>query len=99
MRKEKDSMGEVEVPDSALYGAHTQRALNNYCVNPRPMPPEFIRCLALIKAAAANANARAGILEPAIAEALESAALDISRGKHPGDFPIPVFQTAPLPLE
>jgi fumarate hydratase class II len=93
MRKEKDSMGEIEVPDSALYGAHTQRALNNYCVNPRLMPGGFIRCLALIKAAAANANARVGVLEPAIAAALESAAMDISRGDHFDHFPVPVFQT------
>jgi fumarate hydratase class II len=93
MGKKIDSFGEVEVPDSAIYGAHTQRALNNYCVNPRPMPHSFIRCLALIKAAAANANARAGVLEPATAEALETAAIDVSKGKHSDQFPIPVFQT------
>jgi fumarate hydratase class II len=86
-------MGEVDVPESALWGAQTQRAVNNFLIAPRPMPGRFIRCLALIKAAAARANRECGVLEPGIATALETAALEISRGGHADQFPVPVFQT------
>ncbi len=92
-RIERDSMGEVEVPERALYGAQTQRALDNFRIDARPLPGRFIRCLALIKAAAAHANARVGALEPGIAAALESAAAEIGGGKHADQFPVPVFQT------
>ena len=92
-RYESDSMGSVEIPDDALFGAQTQRALNNFSICQRRMPPQFIRSLALIKAAAARANRDTGVLEPALAEAIEQAALLVAAGNHAEQFPVPVLQT------
>ncbi|MEJ2257132.1 MAG: hypothetical protein P8X98_09000 [Woeseiaceae bacterium] len=72
-RTERDSMGEVEVPAQALYGAQTQRAVDNFTISRRPMPARFIRALAQLKASAARANRKCGTLDPDIAEALEAA--------------------------
>ena len=66
MRTEKDSMGEIQVPASALYGAQTQRAVDNFRISGITMPAHFICALGLIKAAAARANADLGLLEAAI---------------------------------
>ena len=93
-RIEVDSMGEVEVPEDALYGAQTQRALNHARIAPqRTMPPPFVYALALLKAAAAIANARVGALDVHLAEAIASAAGAVAAGLHYGAFPVPVFQT------
>ncbi len=92
-RTEHDSMGEVQVPLDALYGAQTQRAVNNFGLAGRPMPAGFIRSLAAIKAAAARANAECAALPADIAEALAAAAEAIRAGDHADQFPIPVFQT------
>ena len=93
-RIEVDSMGEVEVPEDALYGAQTQRALNHARIAPqRTMPPPFVYALALLKAAAAIANARVGALDVHLAEAIASAAGAVAAGRHDGAFPVPVFQT------
>ena len=62
-RVEKDSMGEVKVPTSALYGAQTQRAVDNFPISGIPMPKSFVRALAFIKAAAARANRDLGLLD------------------------------------
>jgi len=92
-RVEKDSLGEVEVPGDALYGAQTQRAVNNFCFSDLRLPDIFIRSLGLIKAAAAQTNLDLGLLEPAMAEAIVNAAMAISVGEHRQQFPVDVFQT------
>ncbi len=92
-RIERDSMGEVKVPAQALYGAQTQRAVNNFAISSIPMPERFIRSLGLIKAAAAKANAQLGALESELAGAIYAAALRIADGDYLGQFPIDVFQT------
>ena len=92
-RIEKDSLGEVEVPADALYGAQTQRAVINFCFSDLRLPDIFIRSLGLIKAAAAKANAELGLVEPKMAAAIVSAANAISAGEHRQQFPVDVFQT------
>jgi fumarate hydratase class II len=92
-RTERDSMGEMAVPADALYGASTQRAVLNFPISGRPMPPAFIHALALIKLAAAETNAELGLLEPAVAEAIVAAAADVAAGKHDDAFPIDIYQT------
>jgi fumarate hydratase class II len=93
-RIERDSMGELAVPADALWGAQTQRAVNNFALGGQPMPERFVRALLLVKAAAARANAGLGLLDAARAEAIARAS-DELRGD-PGlmaHFPIDVFQT------
>jgi fumarate hydratase class II len=92
-RKEHDSFGDIDVPADALWGAQTERARRNFELSGTPFPPEFIAALALIKAAAARANARLGLLERPLAQAIEAAALAVARGEHPGQFPLDVYQT------
>lgn len=92
-RIERDSMGEVKVPENALYGAQTQRAVNNFGLHSRSMPAALIHSLALIKAAAAKANARCGVLDDAIADALSAAAGRVASGEFDAQFPVSVFQT------
>ena len=92
-RIEHDSMGALEVPGEALWGAQTQRALGNFPISGRRMPPAFIAALALVKQAAARANARLGLLEPQIAAAIDAAAAEVAGGQHDAQFPVDVFQT------
>src|SRR5882757_11439104 len=92
-RIEHDSMGELEVPANAMWGAQTQRAYNNFPVSGLRMPRGFIRALGLIKATAAEVNAELGLLDEAIAQAIVAAALEVAGGKHDAQFPIDVFQT------
>ncbi len=92
-RIEHDSMGEVRVPENALFGAQTQRAVDNFSLLQRPMPTAFIRCLAQIKSAAAAANRECGVLDPEIADALEQAAAQVAAGEYREHFPVSVFQT------
>lgn len=92
-RIETDSLGEVNVPSEALYGAQTQRAVNNCTISNLVMPTSFIESLGLIKAAAAKANAELGMLDSDIADAIYDAAMEIASGKHSDQFPIDVFQT------
>ncbi|MEY3182165.1 MAG: fumarate hydratase class [Pseudomonadota bacterium] len=90
----KDSMGTLEVPSSAIYGAQTQRAVDNFPISGLKMPPAFLRTLALIKAACATVNQQLKLLEPDIAEAIVNAANKIYAGQHITEqFPIDVFQT------
>jgi fumarate hydratase class II len=93
VRIEKDSMGEVRVPAERLYGAQTQRAIDNFRVSGRAMPPRFVRALATVKHAAATANEALGLLEPRLSKAIRDAAEDVVAGRHPLEFPIDVFQT------
>ncbi|WP_251976525.1 class II fumarate hydratase [Salinicola avicenniae] len=92
-RVERDSMGELEVPESALYGAQTQRAVNNFPVSGEPLPSEFIAAVARIKRAAAEVNQELGLLDEARARAIIAAADEIIDGRHADQFPIDVFQT------
>ncbi|WP_110687161.1 class II fumarate hydratase [Salinicola aestuarinus] len=92
-RVERDSMGELEVPQDALYGAQTQRAVNNFPVSGQPLPGEFIAAVARIKRAAAQVNQALGLLDDARAEAIVAAADEIIEGRHADQFPVDVFQT------
>jgi fumarate hydratase, class II len=92
-RVERDSMGPLDVPADALWGAQTQRALQNFPPTGLRMPRTFIRALALIKHAAAGANAELGDLPPAVAGAIQQAALEVAAGHRDDQFPLDVFQT------
>ncbi|MDZ7663606.1 class II fumarate hydratase [Thiohalophilus sp.] len=92
-RTEKDSLGELRVPADALYGAQTQRAVDNFPVSGLVMPRAFIRALGLIKHACAEANRQLGLLDSARAEAIKKAALQVAAGEFDDQFPIDVFQT------
>lgn len=92
-RMEKDSMGELKVPATALWGAQTQRAVQNFPISGLHMPSEFIRALGLIKQAAARANRELGLLDAERALAIEAAARKVSAGEMDAQFPIDVFQT------
>lgn len=86
-------MGEVRVPSSALYGAQTQRAVENFPISRLRFPREFIRALGLIKAAAARVNGQLGVLAPDLVAAIETAAEQVARGDHDAQFVVDVFQT------
>ncbi|WP_188008696.1 class II fumarate hydratase [Grimontia hollisae] len=92
-RTEKDSMGEVRVPATALYQAQTQRAVDNFQLSRHTMPVTFIQALAYIKQTAALTNAQLGLLQGDIAEAISTAAQQIIDGEHLDQFPVDVFQT------
>ncbi len=92
-RIERDSMGDVKVPQQALFAAQTQRAVDNFSISGLTMPSVFIRALALIKQSAAQTNAELGLLELEIAEAITDASRTIAAGKHLEQFPVDVFQT------
>jgi fumarate hydratase class II len=92
-RIERDSMGELKVPAKALYGAQTQRAVDNFPISGLAMPREFIRALGLIKSAAAQANADLGHLPKTKAKAIRKAAERVAAGEFDAHFPIDVFQT------
>ena len=93
MRKEKDTMGIVNVPENAYYGAQTQRAVNNFKVSSYKIPSEIIYALAAIKRSAAIVNSELGLLDSSISKAIISAADDVINGEMDGHFPVDVFQT------
>lgn len=92
-RIEHDTMGEVRVPIDALYGAQTQRAVENFPISGKGLEDAHIIALARVKKAAAHANAELGILENDLAQAIVDAADEIIAGKHLDQFPIDVYQT------
>jgi fumarate hydratase class II len=92
-RIERDSMGEIRVPREVLYGAQTQRAVENFRISEFRMPGRFIHALGLIKACAAEANAELDRLNSSIANAITAAALEVADGVHDAHFPVDVFQT------
>jgi fumarate hydratase class II len=92
-RVEHDSMGEVLVPAEALWGAQTQRAVENFPVSGERLPRELIGALASIKGAAATVNGELGVLEPDMARAIHDAAAEVAAGRYDEQFPIDVFQT------
>jgi fumarate hydratase class II len=92
-RIEIDSLGEVRIPSSAYYGAHTQRALENFPVSGRRMPREFIRSMGIIKLAAAEANMSLGLVDREIGEAIVRASREVTDGAFDHEFVVDVYQT------
>ena len=92
-RKERDALGEVSVPEDALYGPQTARAVENFPISGRPMPRPFIAALGLVKLAAAEAHKKAKRLDGHVADAIIAAAGEVADGKLDGHFPVDVFQT------
>ncbi len=92
-RMVRDSMGELMVPADALYGAQTQRAVENFPPSGLQLPSQFIQAIAMIKQAAAEVNAELGLLSPSMAEAIVDAAEAIMAGEYLDQFPVDLFQT------
>ena len=93
MRTEHDTMGDMPVPDDALYGASTARAVLNFPISGRPMPEALLRSLALVKIACAGANEELGRLAPEKSRLIRQIAAEIAEGRLTAHFPIDVFQT------
>ncbi len=93
MRKEKDALGEVMVPDDRYYGAQTQRAVENFRIGDERFPVAFIRAHAMVKRAAASVNEALGTLEPKLADAIREAANDVIDGKYDDHFPLVIWQS------
>lgn len=92
-RTEKDSLGEVRVPAEALWGAQTQRAIDNFPVSGLPMPPAFIHSVVQVKRAAAQANASLGLLAPELRDAVCDACQRLLKGEFADQFPVDRYQT------
>ena len=92
-RIEKDSLGEMRVPEDALYGAQTQRAVENFPISGQLFGRRFIEALGLIKKSAAETNAELGILDEKIAESVAIAAAEVAEGKWDNQFIVDIYQT------
>jgi fumarate hydratase class II len=92
-RTERDSMGEVQVPRDALWGAQTQRAVENFPISGTPLEPRLVHALGLVKGAAARVNGELGIISDERASAIQEAARGVADGEHDAEFPVDVFQT------
>jgi len=92
-RIETDSLGEVQVPASAYYGAQTQRAVDNFPISGRPFPPVFIRSIGVVKKACCEANEDLGRIDVGMAEWIQAAAQEVMDNHLDEHFPIDVFQT------
>lgn len=92
-RTESDSMGQLQVPQDALYGAQTQRAVDNFPISGRQMPAAFISALALVKRCAALANVQLGLLDKKTGAAIAAAARAVQDGAHGEQFPVDIYQT------
>jgi fumarate hydratase, class II len=92
-RIERDSLGELKVRADALWGAQTQRAVDNFAISGLTMPRDFIRALGLIKWAAATANLEFDALDAKRAAAIQKASMEVAEGRHDAQFPVDVFQT------
>ena len=92
-RTERDSLGEMQVPADALWGASTQRAVENFPISGERFPRVFLRALGLVKSAAALANEALGVLAPDLARAIADAAAEVADGGLDGHFPLDVVQT------
>ncbi|PRX30330.1 fumarase class II [Paraburkholderia sp. BL18I3N2] len=93
VRMERDTFGEIAVPNARLWGAQTQRSLQNFRISTEKQSPELIVALAVIKRAAAEVNLGLGVLDESKAKAIMQAADEIIDGKHPDEFPLAVWQT------
>src|SRR3954463_4777275 len=93
-RTETGSFGPIDVPSDAYWGAQTQRSIENFPFGPREqMPSEIVHALGFVKQAAARVNARLGLLDADIAEAIQQAAGEVSRGDLDSQFPLVIWQT------
>jgi len=92
-RIERDSMGEMRVPEDALYGASTQRAVENFPISGKPLPRAFLRAVGVIKDACAVANEANGDLSPELSAVIREAATEVMAGTHDAQFPVDVYQT------
>jgi fumarate hydratase class II len=92
-RVERDSLGEIRVPEKALYGAQTQRAVENFPISGQRFPRRFIQALGLVKEAAALANGAVGALRTDVAQAIATASTAVSDGAWDDHFPLDVYQT------
>jgi fumarate hydratase class II len=92
-RLEKDSMGEVKVPEGALWGAQTQRALDNFQISGLRFPRDFIGSLGMVKYLACQVNRDLGLIDSAMAGAISQAAMEVTEGQWDEQFPLDVFQT------
>jgi fumarate hydratase, class II len=92
-RIEKDSLGEMQVPADALYGAQTQRAVENFPISDLRFPRGFIAAMGMIKRAAAETNVELGLLDEAVGRAIAEAAAEVVDGAHDGHFVVDIFQT------
>ena len=92
-REEKDSLGSVWVPETAHFGAQTQRAVDNFPISGMVLPAEFIHALALVKTCAAEVNRDLGLLPHALADAIITSAREVMAGKWDSEFVVDVFQT------
>jgi len=93
IRIENDTMGQIAVPADCLWGAQTQRSLENFRISDEKMPTGVIRALAIVKRSAARVNARLARLDPRLCEAIVKAADEVIEGRHEGEFPLVVWQT------
>ncbi|MEA3129598.1 MAG: fumarate hydratase, class [Paraburkholderia sp.] len=93
VRMERDTFGEIAVPNARLWGAQTQRSLQNFRISSEKQSPELITALAVIKRAAAEVNQGLGVLDESKAKAIMQAADEIIDGQHPEEFPLAVWQT------
>lgn len=93
MRKEKDALGEVMVPDDRYFGAQTQRASENFRIGDERFPAEFIRAHAVVKKAAARVNTRQGLLDETISTAIQQAADEVIAGRFDDHFPLMIWQS------
>ncbi|HNU83715.1 MAG TPA: lyase family protein, partial [Thermoanaerobaculia bacterium] len=92
-RNERDSLGEIEVPAEAYWGAQSERARRNFPVSGLVFPRRFFWALGLIKAEAAAVNAELGVVAPELAEAIRAAAEEVVAGELDAHFPLDIFQT------
>src|SRR5438128_507754 len=93
-RTETDSFGPIDVPADAYWGAQTERSIENFPFGPKEqMPLEIVHALGFVKQAAARVNARLGLLEPQLAEAIQQAAGEVARGDLDSQFPLVIWQT------
>ena len=92
-RTETDSMGAIEVPAERLWGAQTQRSLQNFAIGEEKMPAEIVHALGIVKQAAARTNRKLGVLDAVLANAIEDAAEAVAAGELDAEFPLSVWQT------
>src|SRR5213082_4292278 len=92
-RIEKDTFGNIEVPAERLWGAQTQRSLQNFKISTEKMPPALVKALAQVKRSAAQVNLDLGVLDKKKGAAIIEAADEVVAGKHDGEFPLAVWQT------
>jgi fumarate hydratase class II len=93
MRTVRDSMGEMQVPATAMYGASTARAVENFPISGLRFSRPFLRALGLIKASAAKVNTDLGLLDPAVSASIQEAANEVAEGRWDDEFPLDIFQT------